>query len=72
MSISTSIHILENTVKICALINSVPAIMTVLSCSDLLTGLYVSGSPKVSEMNKERALMPASMRQLLQSLLALL
>jgi hypothetical protein len=69
ISISKSIRILENTVKICAIITSIPAIMTVLSCSDLPTGLCISGSPKVSEMIKERAVMPASMWQLLQTIL---
>jgi len=57
------------TLKICALITSIQAIMTVLSCSDLLTGLFVSGSPKVGETNKERTVIPASMRQLLQTIL---
>jgi len=43
--------------------------MNVLSCNDLLTGLFVSGSPKVSETNKERTVMSAFMRQLLQTIL---
>jgi hypothetical protein len=62
ISISKSIHILEDNVKICELITSIPAIMTMLSCSYLLNGRCVSGSPKVSEMNKERSVMPAFMR----------
>jgi len=69
LSIGTSIHILENCVKICTLINSVPAIMIVLSCSDLLTELCVSAFRKVSKTNKERTVMPASTQQLLQTVL---
>lgn len=68
LSISTSTHILENCVKICTVITSVPAIMTVLSCSNL-TGLCVPSSLKVSETNKERTVMPASVQQLLQTVL---